>query len=424
MLNKSHKYSGFFKMLSIPLFDQAVVSGGNFIQVVLLVRMLGVENFGFFSILYLVVLFFASIAQASINSPMMSIAPKLTQKRRRAFYGSCMVLSIMLPLLFIALSSLAIPFITLPQGINKNDIVLYFFLFALTHSLNEFFRRLLFSDGKAKMGLTIDIVRYSVSLVALYIVGKELNVTTVLLILALANTVSIATAIASSLNITTSLKELIVSMRRIFQSGKWLGAASTLHFFTEYFFVLVSGYLLGMAEVGAMRAAQNLIGVLNPILMALENFIPTNATRKYLENGLKGLNNYLKRMAIIIGAFYILIVLFITIPAKFWITLVFTPELAEYSYVLQAFGVVYLIFFAKNMIGIWFRTKELTINVFHSLVLGALLSFLIAFPLIYAYGIAGAMTGIILTHASILIFMVYKQRVISSNLLNNLTENK
>ena len=73
------------------LADQAMVSGVNFLTGILLARYLGIEEFGRFTLAWMVVLFAASIQHAAINSPMMSIGPKQPEAEAPAYYGAVMV---------------------------------------------------------------------------------------------------------------------------------------------------------------------------------------------------------------------------------------------------------------------------------------------------------------------------------------------
>ena len=70
------------------LADQAMVSGVNFLTAILLARYLGIEEFGRFTLAWMVVLFAASIQHAAINSPMMSTGPKQSTAERPAYYGA------------------------------------------------------------------------------------------------------------------------------------------------------------------------------------------------------------------------------------------------------------------------------------------------------------------------------------------------
>ena len=58
----------------LTLLDQAIVSGGNFVLALLLIRLLGLETYGLFAMLWLGVLFGLSLHQSFITKPLMTLA--------------------------------------------------------------------------------------------------------------------------------------------------------------------------------------------------------------------------------------------------------------------------------------------------------------------------------------------------------------
>lgn len=56
------------------LMDQAIVSGGNFLLGLVLIRFLGLEDYGLFALLWMGVLFALSLHQAYITMPLMTLA--------------------------------------------------------------------------------------------------------------------------------------------------------------------------------------------------------------------------------------------------------------------------------------------------------------------------------------------------------------
>ena len=52
--------------------DQAIVSGSNFLISILVLRFIGIENFGIFSFIWLLLLFINSVQLAYIISPLLT----------------------------------------------------------------------------------------------------------------------------------------------------------------------------------------------------------------------------------------------------------------------------------------------------------------------------------------------------------------
>src|SRR5580692_9987211 len=67
------------------LLDQVLVSACNFLSGVVLVRGLGLETFGKYTIAYAILLYANSLQLSFVSAPMLSITPLLQQPERKAF---------------------------------------------------------------------------------------------------------------------------------------------------------------------------------------------------------------------------------------------------------------------------------------------------------------------------------------------------
>src|SRR3569833_3082839 len=65
------------------LADQALVSAMNFLTTALLARILGIHNFGIFSVLYIVLQFANCLQLSLIVSPMLTLGPQLRGEQAR-----------------------------------------------------------------------------------------------------------------------------------------------------------------------------------------------------------------------------------------------------------------------------------------------------------------------------------------------------
>ena len=84
-------FIGRYSQINWALVDQAMVSGVNFLTGIILVRYLGLEEFGRFTLAWLIVLFFNSIQFAAVISPMMSIGPKQAEIEFPQYYGAVLL---------------------------------------------------------------------------------------------------------------------------------------------------------------------------------------------------------------------------------------------------------------------------------------------------------------------------------------------
>ncbi len=79
-LARLHRYIRLDSRISWAILDQGMVSAVNFLTGILLARHLGVEEFGRFTLVWMLVLFMSSFQLALIVSPMLSIGPKRRQR--------------------------------------------------------------------------------------------------------------------------------------------------------------------------------------------------------------------------------------------------------------------------------------------------------------------------------------------------------
>ena len=72
---------------SLVFVNQAIVSSGNFIVTIIILRFLGIEIFGLFSFLWLFLYLINAIQISYIISPMLTNAPKRSASSINSFYG-------------------------------------------------------------------------------------------------------------------------------------------------------------------------------------------------------------------------------------------------------------------------------------------------------------------------------------------------
>ena len=80
-----------YAYINWALCDQSLVSATNFLTGIMLLRLLGLEEFGRFTLMWLVVLFFNAMQMAMIASPMLSLAPKQLPETKYQFYQVVML---------------------------------------------------------------------------------------------------------------------------------------------------------------------------------------------------------------------------------------------------------------------------------------------------------------------------------------------
>ena len=145
-----------------PLLDQGIVSGGNFFLGVILARVLGLEGYGEYTLVWFVVLFCSSIHQAWIVSPLYTFAPQYKEKEKTNYIRSVLSHQVIFALsaallvyLLVIVSSFLFPRWQIARTSHIVSLIVFCFL------MYDFFRRLHYVQGNVSKALTLDVLVYS-----------------------------------------------------------------------------------------------------------------------------------------------------------------------------------------------------------------------------------------------------------------------
>lgn len=387
-----------YRHLAWALSDQALVSGGNFFTGIILARTLGVTEFGRFSLAWMVVLFVQSIQHAAINAPMMAIGPRQEPCSRPSYYGSVVLTQV----IFAAVSSVLVLAALLIADIlvaswGLKPFVLPVTVAVLWSQVQDFLRRYCFTIHRSVEAFTSDFLRYAGQLALLCGAVCTLNTgisgPRAIWIMAFSAFAASAFHLFRRHELLWSASRLRQTARRHWNFAKWLIASAFMQWTTSNLFLIAAGAMLGPAAVGALRAAQTLMGVTQIMFRGIENTVPVRAVHHYVANGTTGLANYLRKVAIVgTGATSLLTLVFATTP-EFWYSHLLGDQFLSHSYLLRWYAIVYVLMFLGLPIRFGLRALEDTKPIFFAFVGGSLLTLITAYPLIKHLGVAGAPIG-------------------------------
>jgi O-antigen/teichoic acid export membrane protein len=338
-----------YSHLNWALADQAMVSGANFMTGLLLARYLGLEEFGRFTLAWMVVLFVNNLQGALVVSPMMSIGPQQRPDEEPAYYGAVAVQQFLVGVAtFLTVwGGVEISAALFPEW-NISGLALPLTCAALGGQLQEYLRRYFFVRQRAVVAFGIDALRYMGQLAVLFWLFQtaRMDSTGALWTIAALAFLSVlvfgSTAVGGHGWDRDAFRAIV---RRHWHFSKWLTGSALIQWATGNLFVVAAGALLGAWAVGALKAAQNLTGVAHILFLGLENIVPARAARLFRNNGKQALRGYLWRV-IIYGELVtggIAGVMFVA--PEFWLALVFGDEYRGYGYLLQWCAIINLMVF-------------------------------------------------------------------------------
>lgn len=416
MLRSLNTYLSRFltKGISISLIDQLLVSGSHFLVQIILARALGLSDYGVFTALWLVLIFISSFHTSFIISPMHTLGP---QKEDGGRYFSSLVwlqlgISIALFLIAIPIVIMVSEFQLLDSHMNGNAALFLLPMMTIGYICHDFFRKLFYTKKKEYEALCLDGAVYVSQLAVLAVLYTLGNLSIVNAILCIGSSYIMGAGFLFLRYLKiSSLRHLADTVKEHWIFSRWLVAKSGLQWLSGNLFLIAAGSILGAAALGAVRMAQNVIGILNILFLTFENTVPVRAS-DVLKTGTKSdLFSYFKDLNRKTGLGVLGLLAFIAIFSKPILHIFYGEVSIETVYVLRGFCVLYLIVFLSTLKRLHIRTLAANQQIFMAYLLSAAFSLIAAYPMIKNWGLLGVVLGFIITQfMSLIYYSIYLNR--------------
>jgi O-antigen/teichoic acid export membrane protein len=192
--------------------------------------------------------------------------------------------------------------------------------------------------------------------------------------------------------------------------GRHLLATAVLQWSSGNVFIAAAGGLLGPAAVGALRMAQNLVGLLHVLFLALENRIPLEAARIRHGEGDGAMLAYMRRTALQAALPTLLLLVVLVIFRQPLLDLAYGMGHSAASEVLVAFAGLYVLIFLGTFLRFTIRTLQRNQVILLSYVITTVFSAVAAQPMVKSFGLAGVMAGLFIVHSINLTLYIHSIR--------------
>jgi len=395
------------------LIDQAVVSGGNFITTLFIARGLGIDEFGRFTLAWMVVLFTASLHAASIAAPMMAIGPKQEPEDEPGYYGAVILQHAGFAIVagLIAGSLVATSAIFFPDW-GTSGLALPVALATIAHQTQEGLRRYFFARGRPNHAFVNSVCRFipQVIIVALLSTVWTADILDVLWVIILCAAFSVLIGTTHLGAVTFHYRDFCLALGRHWQAARWLTPSAALEWAAANLMIIIAGALLGVTAVGALRATQQLMGLAQIFSMAFNNAIQPQASRVLHDTGAKGLHRYILRSLTMGTGITIILILIACVAPTFWLDLVYGEKYVSYHALVWWWAGYYILSFISLNQYIALRSLEITHGIFTGRVLATIISCSLAYPLIQWWGTLGAIVAAILSLVGLVAALAYAYR--------------
>lgn len=392
---------------------QALSSLSNLAVTWFLVRRIGVDGFGYFTIYFMVAVNVTSVAAALISQPLYSIGSKLSAKRQREFVQAATFGQNLVNLGLIVVGAAG----TLGCYLMRVPVSHALAITALSVAMNfgECWRRSRFFGQKMLHVLNYDLLRYL--LLGMAILGAPR-------VIAHADAAAYAVVMAATYPIAVAAlapwsrpegpapafeyPRAVAQLRRIVRSGSHLAIGTVLRLANAQFPIFVGFFVLGAYETGLIRVGQTIVGLTNPAAQAIEHVVPTALGRRIRRAGFgPAIHHFRKVCAAIIMAFLALYI-GVTLVSPVLLRLMGVPAGINAVLVVAGLCVAYLMYLVATLIAIEARAREDTRLVSASLAWSAVLAVIVSYPLVRWFGLAGLIVGMSATQIIGIVFLIAK----------------
>ena len=253
-----------------------------------------------------------------------------------------------------------------------------------------------FATARRDRALVCDAVGYGGQLLLLAALAAtdRLDLRTALQAVGAASTVGALIGAASLARVPLQPGALARAAGRHWTFARWLAGMSVVQWFSSNFFLVAAAGLRGSAAVGAIKAAQAVIGILHVLFLAMENVVPVAAARILVERGRSAMLGYLGRVgAYGLGA-TVLVAALVAGCAELVLALVYgAPVEPGTALALRGLALLDVFAYVISVLHIAYRTLERTRTVALVYVACTLLALAFAHPVVARFGLAGAVFG-------------------------------
>jgi len=388
------------------LGDQALISGTNFVTTILVARGLDSrQEFGYFSNVYSALLFANILQTALITQPHNVLGTSRFTTDRDGYVRYTSTIGYAQLLLAVALSLLAL--LLLPTSRALGWQVQASLLIALAPSiaawqLQEFVRRVLYSEQRTGAALINDIISYGGQTVAIALLFWQQQLSATRAMYALAIT-SAAAAVVGLFQLRGSIAARVDphAWAENWNFGKWLVGSELLSWLSSIqMYMYIAAALVGAAASGELRAAQTLFGPARVISFFLATVLPIQFAKVLSSGGPPAMHRQLRSIALKVLPMMALYCLLMALFAEPLLGL-FGRAFVGRRGILEVYSLVAFITYACGLVAAALTAKRRTRSIFMGSVWGAAIALGLGTLLIKLLGVYGALVGMLLTATTV-----------------------
>jgi len=380
------------------LADQMLLSGSNFITMVLVARGLSRDEFGAFTLIYSGLLF-ANLVQATLitqpHNVLASTRGGLDYRRYTAAAGAGQLLFALVA----ALATLAAAGLGWSLGWAITGLLAALAPCIIAWQSQEFVRRVLYTEGRTAAAFINDLLSYGgqALLIGLLWHAERLTAQKALYILA---ATSATAALVGLYQLRHSLARgwKWATLWENWDFGKWLLGAELLQWVSSIqWYLFLSAALLGVTATATLKAASVIFGPTRVLIFFLDTVLPIRFSRALARGGPEAMNRQFRWTFLLVTPMLAGYCGLVALFAKPLLRLTYGNQYSDDATVLALYAMAVLPAYVSHVTYAALAAKRLTKHIFMAYVYTALVAVGLGWVLLHGLGVNGTFVGLTLT---------------------------
>lgn len=395
----------------LTLADQMVFSGTNFFVTITLTQICSPEEFGKYSLVFMLMIFglkpFRSFTVEAMMANPIGFQP-------REYLSSTLVISFFICIIFGGVLSIFLMFFAEQYEIQGEAWTIY--IYCISRYSIELGRGYFFTYTDPLKALIIDSTS-SVCILFLLLQNHigGMNYSQVL------GVISTSYCVGFSLAMIIARPALRIKKEAIYANlsfGKWLSCTGIVIWFNGNFLLLVATGVLGNFVAGAVRAINALFGPISILLQVIENYIPVRAAKILATEGYKQMFGYLFTQAKWTSLVLLPIFLILSFSSGLIISALFGDAYLPYKSIIPFMIAGLILGLYVQYLIIALRTLKHNRPIFLGYTITALLNLLFSKMIITMFGLWGFGSWVIVPQIILIGFLFWRTQTYVKTLDN------
>jgi O-antigen/teichoic acid export membrane protein len=393
------------------LCDQGLISASNFCTTVVLARTLAPTEFGAFALLYSAVFFTISLQTALVSRPHNVIGVTLQGADYRRYTTVTAVSQIGFTAVFTLITAVA-AIVAHVAAWEVAPFLIPLVAVVTAWQLQEFTRRVLYTEGRLRVSFANDLVSYGGQAVTIAALGWFGNLSAVRAFWIIAATSGIG-AVWGCWQIRRSLCHhgvwAAVRADRLAENwrfGKWLFGAALATWVTGQTYPLLIGGFISVAEAGAFSAVYTLMGPARILLIAMDTALAAFAARTFADHGTQALRAFVARLFLLTAPLIAAYTLLVSLFAGPILAAVFGQRFRPYGWLLAIFALSFALDYLRLPFAIALEARRVSAPIFRAYFISGVVTLTAGVAAVWFLGLLGAGLGTI-ANSAILGIMIW-----------------